>query len=92
MIHIKFSMKDISDWDEILTNFQRAGFIDYSIENFDFFGEGIYTTELAVPDPEKPCTTLFKRGSIAITNNDLLTLIDAYSGGKFKVYKEDNNI
>lgn len=92
-MNIKFSMKDISDWNVIFKHLNTIGFDDYIIEKYDFVTDGIhYIVPHALPVPESCNRGILKRGNVidGLSNDDLITKATTYLS-KYKIYKDDEN-
>lgn len=92
LISIKFSMKDIEDWGDILSHLKSAGFSEYDIEDFSFFGEGIYGINLVSDPPERCNGQVLVRSNVAVDNDTIYSLTSLNTGNKFKVYKDGDNV
>jgi hypothetical protein len=84
-------MDDIEDWDIITQNIKDAGFSDYSIEDYDFFGEGIYGMMINDTKEAEQCTSAFFRAKNVLPNSELFELINEHNGN-IKVYIENKKV
>ena len=90
-IGLKFSMKDIADQEQILDHIKATGFSGYTIEDYDFFGDGINALKVK-NTPEDSCVNQFYRGSLISDQDTIVDFVENINNGKLKVYKENNNV
>jgi len=90
IIAVKFNMKSIEDWDMILNHINTIGFRGFTIEDFDFFGEGIYSTGVTIPPGE--CTNPIFRKTPVFKNSEISTMIENINGAIFNIYKRNNDV
>ena len=90
-IGLKFSMKDIADQEQILDHIKATGFSGYTIEDYDFFGDGINALKVQNP-PIDSCINQFYRGSLISDQDTIVDFVENINNGKLKVYKENNNV
>ena len=90
LFNIKFSMKDIEDWETIYNQLKLTGFSEYIIEKFDFFGDGIYGTTIN-PKPEG-CANPLLRSGVAVPTSEIKDMMEVAAGHKYEVQQEKDNI